>query len=180
MQPEARPSAMQIRIKGVEAAMNIVCWRDQAAVQSCARWRCVGDEQVDGRHPPQEFGDLLFRIMVRGILLIAWSATAAAQSQTTECNGARVQTFEGDSFLRIVVSEHTQPGNAMRHIVDVVESALIDVAKREHEIVRVGRQLCHPKALGRMNISYRIYAKLLCVHGRASASVCTKINARTF
>lgn len=164
MQPEARPSAMQIGVKGVEAAMNIVCWRDQAAVQSCARWRCVGDEQVDGGHLPQEFGDLPFCIMIRGILLVAWSATAAAQSQTTKCNGARVQTFEGDSYLRIVVSEHAQQRNPMRHKGNIVERAFIDIAERNDKIVRLRRQLRHAKTIRRMNVSYRVNAKLLRFH----------------
>ena len=134
MQPETRPGAMQIRIEGLESSMDIVRGRDKTAVQSRARRRRVRDEEVDGRHLPQKSGDLPFRVMVRSIFLVEGSASAAAQSQTAESNGARVQTFETDALLRIMVSGHTQQRNAMRHKGDIVERAFIDIAERHDEV----------------------------------------------
>ena len=52
----------------------------------------------------------------------------------------------------------------MAHIAYVIESSLIDISQREHQIVRVWRELHHPKAVRRMDVSYRVNAKLLRFH----------------
>ena len=68
----------------------------------------------------------------------------------------------------------------MRHVGDVIECVVVDVAQREHKIVGLGRQLRHVKTVGRMDISYRVDAKLLRLHDRISASADTIANARNF
>jgi hypothetical protein len=86
-----------------------------------------------------------------------------------EGNRARMEILKSDFLRWIVISRNAEPRNSMAHVAYVIESSVIDISQREDQVVRVRRELRHPKAVRRMDVSYRVNAKLLRVHASQSS-----------
>jgi len=122
------------------------------------------DKQIDRRHFSQKFRNLPLSVVIGSIFLVARSTATATQPQTMEGNRARMEILKSDFLRWIVVSRNAEPRNSMAHVAYVIESSIIDISQREDQVVRVRRELRHPKAVRRMDVSYRVNAKLLRVH----------------